>query len=144
MKTTIAKRLNELNKTCVWLSEQTGIHVNTIRKWRNGLDAPASYNSMVLIADALRVRVSAIWPNVHDVMDWEHRYNVVTEHLENIHYKDQEFLQLCRERAAASVHCYIAGRNKMFQDYLKSDGADKGGYCQFYNVDQYLPTSIFN
>lgn len=120
MKTTIRKRLNQLGKTAVWLSEQTGIHANSIRKWANGCDEPASLTSMRLIADALMVRVSDLWINIKDEMDWEHRFNVITDHLEHVHYKTKEFTDLCRERAAASVHCYIRNRRKAIETYMQS------------------------
>lgn len=120
MKTTIQKRLNQLNKTAVWLSEQTGLHVNSIRRWANGNDEPASLNSMRLVADALRVRVSDLWSNIKEDMDWEHRYNVVSDYLQHVHYKSQDFTDLCRERAAASVHCYIRNRRKTIETYMQS------------------------
>lgn len=120
MKTTIRKRLNQLGMDAVWLSEQTGIHANTIRKWISDDDSPASLVSMRLIADALRVRISDLWPNIKDEMDWEHRFNVITDQLEHVHYKSREFTYLCRERAAASVHCYIRNRRKTVETYMQS------------------------
>ncbi len=120
MRTSIPKQLLILGKSRRWLAEQVGLHPNTIDYYICGDSEPTSLAIMRKIADALNCNVRDLFPHIHEDIDWEHRYNVITDHLNTLHYKSKEFTELCHERSAASVHAYIATHNKQIRTYMNT------------------------
>lgn len=115
--TTIPAQLYKQGKTYQWLADSMDVTPGTIARWVLGT-RPQHFSMMRQCADLLLCEPSDLWPEIRMPIDWEHRYNVITDHLEHVHYKSPEFTDLCRERAAASVHLFVSTRRKTIESYM--------------------------
>ena len=123
MKTTITAQLYKQNKTHQWLADRLGVTVGTIAKWMAG-GRPLRLSMIRKCADLLLCEPSDLGPEVRMPIDWEHRYQVLTQRLKGLDYRNdyKEFQLLCSARAVASVHVYIAKQKRP---------VDVGGYDEY-------------
>lgn len=108
-KTTITAQLYKQNKSHKWLADRMRVTIGTIGAWMRGT-RPLHWSTMRKCADLLLCEPSDLWPEVRMPIDWAHRYKVITDRLLELDPRQdrEEFFRLCSERAAASVHIYIA------------------------------------
>ena len=93
----------------------------SIDRWRNWQGEP---NLMMMrrIASALMVGVADVWPGVSEPKDWEYIYQLITERLSRMHYKDPEYKALCDERNWVSVKVYInESRSRQYDKTVMDD-----------------------
>lgn len=130
-KTTITAQLYKQGKSHQWLADQVGVTTGTIARWMTNR-RPQHYSTMRKVADLLLCEPGDLWPEVRIPINWEHRYQVITDRLLTLspHQDREEFLRLCSERAAASVHIYIAQCRKASQSTPYHDD----GYTVPYSV----------
>ena len=122
-KTTITAQLYKYGRNHQWLADQMGVTPGTIAKWMRGT-RPLRYATMRKCADLLLCEPSDIWSEIRMPIDWEHRYAVITARLLQLDFRRDkaEYQTLCSERAAASVHIYIATQRRKHDD---------GGYDEY-------------
>lgn len=108
-KTTITAQLYKQNKSHQWLADRMRVTIGTIGAWMRGT-RPRHWSTMRKVADLLLCEPGDLWPEVRMPINWEHRYQVITDRLLELDPRQdrEEFFRLCSERAAASVHIYIA------------------------------------
>ena len=118
-KTTITAQLYKQGKSHQWLADRLGVTVGTIAKWMHG-GRPQRLSMIRKCADLLLCEPSDLWPEVRMPLDWEHRYKVITARMLELDPRQdrEEFLRLCSERAAASVHIYVAESRKASQSTI--------------------------
>lgn len=107
--TTITAQLYKQGKSHQWLADRMNVTPGTIAKWMRGT-RPLHLSTMRQCADLLLCEPSDLWPELRLPIDWEHRYDVLTERIQELDYRRDynEFQRLCSQRAAASVHIYTA------------------------------------
>ena len=123
MTTTIRAQLYKQGKTFQWLADRLQVTAGTVAKWMRGV-RPRYYSTMRKCADLLLCEPADIWPEVRQPIDWARRYEVITARLMELDTvrEREEFIRLCSERAAASVHIYIANLKRK---------QDCGGYDEY-------------
>lgn len=122
-QTTITAQLYKQGKTLLWLADQLEVTPGTISKWMRGV-RPGTLSMICRCADLLLCEPSDLWPEIRMPIDWEHRYEVLTARMMELDVRRDraEFSRLCSERAAASVHIYIAHQKRPL---------DYGGYDEY-------------
>ena len=122
-QTTITAQLYKQGKTHQWLADRLKVYPGTIAKWMGG-GRPQTLAMMRKCADLLLCEPSDLWSEIRMPIDWEHRYEVLTARMMELDVRRDraEFSRLCSERAAASVHIYIAHQKRPL---------DYGGYDEY-------------
>ncbi|MBR2201194.1 MAG: hypothetical protein IJ894_10705 [Bacteroidales bacterium] len=112
-KTTITAQLYKQNKTHQWLADRLNVTLGAVAKWMRGT-RPSNYSTMRHVADLLLCEPGDLWDGIKQTINWEHRYKVITDRMLELDPRQdrEEFLRLCSERAAASVHIYVAESRK--------------------------------
>ena len=130
-KTTITAQLYKQNKSHQWLADRMRVTIGTIGAWMRG-SRPRHWSTMRKVADLLLCEPGDLWPEVRMPIDWAHRYKVITDRLLELDPRQdrEEFFRLCSERAAASVHIYIAQCRKASASTPYYDD----GYTLHYSV----------
>lgn len=117
----LRKIMKQRGLTTEEMAKIAGCSTSAIDSWSNYRTIP-SLMTMRRVASRLMVGVADVWPGVSEPKDWEYIYQLITERLSRMHYKDPEYKELCDERNWVSVKVYInESRSRQYDKTVMDD-----------------------